>query len=257
MVAEAQESPKVIYLVREFTKPGKDGSAHEKTEGAYVAAMKASKGPVRYIALASLSGPSRALFLSGYPSLAAMEEERKLIGPVLGAALDKANLADGELLSETDESAWSRRDDLSSNVKPGLGMHYMEVSQYVVKPGHEAEFAELAKMYAEAAKGVPEIHWTAYEMVYGGAAGPTYLTLTAYKSLADADAAFGAYGAFSKAVGKDGMKKIAELSASSISTEMTNLFVVSPKMSIPPDEMVASDPAFWTPKPVVKAAKKP
>jgi quinol monooxygenase YgiN len=244
--------------VREFTKPGKEGSAHEKTEGAFVAAMKANKGTAHYIALTSLSGPSRALFLSGYPSLAAVEEERKEGGPTLGMALDKANLADGDLLSEVDESAWSRRDDLSTNVKSGAGMHYMEVSQYVVKPGHEAEFSELAKLYVEGVKAVPEMHWTTYEMMYGGGTGPTFLTLTAYKSMADADAAWGAFGPFAKAVGKDGMKRISELSASCLSTMMTNLFAVSTKMSIPPAEMVAADPAFWTPKPVVKApAKKP
>jgi hypothetical protein len=81
--------------------------------------------------------------------------------------------------------------------------------------------------------------------------------LTALKSGADADAEFGAGKRFDEAVGESGMKKMAELEAASVKTEMTNLFVVSPKMSIPTDAMVKSDPDFWKPKTAATTAKKP
>jgi quinol monooxygenase YgiN len=250
---------KVLVIQREYTKPGKDGAVHEATEAGFIRAVQANKGNIHYIALTSQSGPNRALFISGYSSLAAVDAERKAMPAAATAAMDKAMVSDGEVLSETDSAVWLRRDDLSTNVGgPPVGMRLLEIGHYVVKPGHEHEFEQLAKMYVEAAKGVPQYHWTAYQLAYGSSEGPAFLVLTALKSGADADAEFGAGKAFEEAVGKDGMKKMAELEAASVASEMTNLFVVSPKMSLPTDAMVKSDPDFWKPKSAAStAAKKP
>ena len=257
--AQSNSDDKVLVIQREFTKPGKDGAVHEATEAGFIRAVQANKGNIHYIALTSLSGVNRALFISGYPSLAAVDAERKAMPAAALTAMDKAMVADGEALTETGSSVWLRRDDLSTNVGgPPVGMRLLEVSEYVVKPGHQHEFEELAKKYVEAAKNVPELHWTAFQMAYGPTSGPTYLVFTALKSGADADAEFGAGKRFEEAIGEGGMKKMAELEAASVATEMTNLFVVSPKMSLPTDAMVKSDPDFWKPKSsAATAAKKP
>lgn len=259
MHAQSNSDDKVLVIQREFTKPGKDGAVHEATEAGFIRAVQANKGNIHYMALTSLSGVNRAIFISAYPSLAAVDAERKAMPAAAAAAMDKAMVADGEALTETGSSVWLRRDDLSTNVGgPPVGMRLLEVSEYVVKPGHEHEFEELAKMYVEAAKNIPQFHWTAFQMAYGHSEGPTFLVFTALKSGADADAEFGAGKAFEESVGKDGMKKIAELEAASVATEMTNLFVVSPKMSLPTDAMIKSDPDFWKPKAsAAAAAKKP
>ena len=259
MHAQSNSDDKVLVIQREFTKPGKDGAVHEATEAGFIRAVQANKGNIHYMALTSLSGVNRAIFISAYPSLAAVDAERKGMPAAAAAAMDKAMVADGEALTETGSSVWLRRDDLSTNVGgPPVGMRLLEVSEYVVKPGHEHEFEELAKMYVEAAKNIPQFHWTAFQMAYGHSEGPTFLVFTALKSGADADAEFGAGKAFEESVGKDGMKKIAELEAASVATEMTNLFVVSPKMSLPTDAMIKSDPDFWKPKAsAAAAAKKP
>ena len=69
---------KFLIIDREFVRPGKEGTAHETTEGAFIRAIAASKTPSsHYFAVVSLSGPSRALFLFPYPSLAAVEAEHK------------------------------------------------------------------------------------------------------------------------------------------------------------------------------------
>jgi len=251
------EHTKVLVIQREFTKPGKDGATHEATEASFMRAVQANKGNIHYIALTSLSGPNRALFLSGYSSLAAVEAERKAMPQAAQVAMDKAMVSDGDVLSQTDESVWLRRDDLSTNVSgPPVGMRLLEISEFVVKPGHTHDFEQLAKMYTEAAKNVPEFHWTCFQMAYGRAEGPTYLVFTALKSAADADAEFGAGKKFAETVGEDGMKKIAELEAASVATEDTNLFLVSPKMSLPTEEMMKSDPDFWRPKTGASAAAK-
>jgi hypothetical protein len=48
----------------EFIKPGKGGAPHEKAESAFVQAMTRAKWPTHYLAVNSLSGKARALFLS-------------------------------------------------------------------------------------------------------------------------------------------------------------------------------------------------
>lgn len=251
------DATKVLVIQRELTKPGKDGAVHEATEAAFIRAVQANKGNIHYIAVTSLSGVNRALFISAYSSLAAVDEERKGMPTAALAAMDKAMVADGDALTEQTASVWMRRDDLSTNVSgPPVGMRLLEVSEYVVKPGHVHEFEQLAKMYTDAAKNIPELHWTAYQLAYGHTDGPTFLVLTALKSGADADAEFGAGKKFMDSVGEDGMKKMAELEAASVATEGTNLFVVNPKMSIPTDAMVKAEPDFWRPKSMASAAAK-
>ena len=259
--AQSNNETKVLVIQREVTKPGKDGAVHEATESAFIRAVQANKANIHYIALTSITGQNRALFISAYPSLAAVDEERKHMPAGALAAMDKAMVADGEELSDQSASMWLRRDDLSTNVSgPPVGMRYLEVSEYVVKPGHQHEFEELAKMYVNAAKSVPEFHWSAYQLAYGSPVGdvkgPTYLVLTALKSGAESDAEFGAGKKFMDAVGEDGMKKMAELESASVASEMTNLFAVSPKMSIPPDSMVKAEPDFWKPKPSASSTAK-
>src|SRR4029077_5706553 len=96
--------PKVLVIGREYTKPGRSGATHEKTESAFVQAMKRAKWPTRYLAVESLSGKSRALFLTGYDSFEAWEQDQNAQqkNPTLSADLARAWASDGELLSDTD-----------------------------------------------------------------------------------------------------------------------------------------------------------
>src|ERR1700733_8903870 len=106
-IASAQEMPdkmgppKVLVIMREFLKPGKSGSLHEKTESAFVNAMAAAKWPTHYFAADSLSGPSRSLFFVGYDSFAAWEKDNTATqnNTTLASALDRASIADGDLLT--------------------------------------------------------------------------------------------------------------------------------------------------------------
>lgn len=244
-------SPKILLVAREYTKPGKDGTAHQLTEAAYIDAMAASKNPQHYYAVSSLSGPARVLFMYAYPSFAAMEAEHKSIvkDDALSAALDRANVADGDLLSATDSSVWLQRDDLSLNPGFRAGAHLEEISLFTVRPGHIKEWEELVKLVnAGYKKSVPEAHWGAYEEAYGSPGGG-FLFITSMKSASDIDAEFASGKQFEQAVGEDGMKKIEELEAACVESRQTNLFVIDPKMSYPPEALVKADPDFWKPKP--------
>jgi hypothetical protein len=251
--------PKVLVIDREFTKPGKSGVLHEKAEAAFIHALSAANSQQHYFALASLSGQPRALFFFGYPSFAAWEEANKAVerNATLSAALDRAFVADGDLLSETGTTVWARRDDLSLNTGNLIGARYMEIRQFVVRPGHAQAWEELVKLVmAGYKKGVPEANWATFEEQYGPG-GHGFLVITRLKSLADADQMLGSDEGFVKAMGEDGMKRLAELEASCIESRQTNLFQINPKMSYPPEAWVKAEPDFWKPKAAVVATKSP
>ncbi|MBB5342175.1 hypothetical protein [Tunturibacter empetritectus] len=242
--------PKILTIQREFTKPGKEGAAHEKSEAAFVKAMADAKATDHYYALTSLSGRPRVLFLSTYPSFAEIEAERKKVNAnaSLSAELDRANEADGDLLAETNSSMWMRRDDMSLNQGYRVGARYEELTQFVVRPGHMGEWTELVKLVIDAyKKGVPDAHWGTYELVYGG--GGTFLVITTLRSGEEIDSNFAKDPKFIEALGPEGLKKLDALEAACVESRQSNLFRIAPKMSYPPDQLVQAEPEFWTPKP--------
>jgi hypothetical protein len=61
---------------------------------------------------------------------------------------------------------------------------------------------------------------------------------------------------FASAMGEDGMKRLAELSAASIEWSETNFFAFDPGMSYVRPEWIKADPDFWTPKMTSNVAMK-
>ena len=57
--SEVQPPPKVLALYREYLKPGKAGTVHEKSESAFVQAVTKAKVPTNYLAVDSISGRPR------------------------------------------------------------------------------------------------------------------------------------------------------------------------------------------------------
>jgi hypothetical protein len=265
-LAAAQENPqagvsipKVLQITREYTKPGKAGMVHEKTESAFVQAMTRAKWPTHYLGMTSLSGKSHALFLTWYASFEAWEKDNAAVekNTTLSAALDRAAMADGELLESIDQGVFVFRDDLSLRTMADLShMRYLEISVFHVRPGRTREWTEAVKMVKAAEeKGVPDAHWGVYQQVYGGAY--TYLMLSAHKTLAEFDRRSQEQAQYEAAMGEDGMKKLSELSAAAIESSSRQLFAFNPRMSYVPDEWIKADPDFWKPKPVTAPAAKP
>jgi len=252
--------PKVLVIFREFLKPGKGGKTHEKAESAFVQAFSRAKWPTHYLAVDSLSGKPRSLFLTGYDSFEAWEKDSRATqkNATLSAAIDRAGLADGELLSEADGGAFAYREDYSLRAPVDIAhMRYFEISIFRVRPGHEKDWENLVKMVMAAYEKIPETHWATYQAVYGTEGG-TYLVFTPMKTAAEIDRAFAQGKQFEAAMGEEGMKKLSELSASTIESTQANLFQFNPRMSYVADEWVKADPDFWTPKPTsaVEGASK-
>jgi hypothetical protein len=254
--------PKVLTIFREFVKPGKQGMTHEKSESAFVQALKAAKWPTHYLAVDSFSGRPRSLFLTPYDSFEAWEKDVQATqkNTTLSAALDRAGVADGELLSDADGGAFVYREEYSLRAGSDLPhMRYFEISLFHVRPGHEKDWDSLVKMYMAGYEKIPEVHWATYETVYGQQSG-TYVVFTAMKSATEIDRGFGQWKQFEAAMGGEGMKKLSELSAAAIESSQTNLFIFNPRMSYVSDDWVKADPEFWAPKPAhapAAASKKP
>jgi hypothetical protein len=256
-LAVAQETPegttpppKVLVIDREFMKPGKSGAVHEKSESAFVQAFARAKWPTHYFAANSLTGKNRTLFFIGYDSFAAWEKDAmaQQENAALSAATDRAALADGDLLSETDAGAFTYNEEQSLRGPVDIAhMRYFEISLYRVRPGHRKEWGDLVKLVKDAYDKIPDVHWAVYQAMYGQE-DATYLVIIPMKSASEIDASMMTDKQFAENMGEDGMKKLSELESSAVEFTQTNLFMFNPAMSYPRDEWVKADPGFWKPK---------
>jgi hypothetical protein len=252
--ARAQETakvtppPKVLVIDIEWLKPGKGGSAHQKTENAFIQANQKAKVPIHYLALEALSGPPRSLFFFSYDSFAAMEKERQqeMSDTVLSADVDRAYAADGELLSSTARNIFTLRDDLMPD--PGVAiatMRYMQITRVTVRPGHQAEWEEYLKMLrSNLDKTQPGRHIALYQSAFGWENGGIWLLITPMKSLDEVDQATANNAKFIQNMGDTNMKRYRELAGLAIESSQRNLYAFNPDMSYVRDEWVTADP-FW------------
>ncbi len=264
-IAVAQEQqqgmnlpPKVLVIAREFLKPGKNGTPHEKAELAYVQALKRANEPVHYLALNSLSGKTSALFVIPFDSLEAWEKDTLWAqnNAALSAALDRANIADGELLESTDQGVFVYNDEYSFHPAVDMPhMRYFEIEAFQIRPGHHAEWDEAVKLVKAAyEKALPGAHWETYEEILGGR--NHFIVFTPMRSMSELDRELMADKQFLSAIGPDGMKKLEELMAASVESSTNDLFAFNPKMSYTSRDWIDADPNFWKPKPAPVAAKK-
>jgi len=244
--------PNVLVIMREFLKPGRQGSMHQKSESAFVQAMTAAKWPTRYFAADSLSGRPRSLFFVRYDSFADWEKDNlaTMRNPTFAAALDKAAYADGDLLADYDTSVSMYREDLSLHAAVDIAhMRYFEISRFVVRPGHGQEWEALVKKYKDTyEKAVSDAHWAVFQSMYGADNGGVFLVFVPMKSLAETDRSMTDSKKFAASLGEGEMKKLDELEASCVESHQTNVFAFNPKTSYPPDAWVKADPDFWSAK---------
>jgi len=255
--SDASAMPKVLHITREFIKPGKSGAVHDKSEAAFVQAAEHAKYPTHYFAVNSMSGDSRALYVFGFDSFAAVQKdvEATAANETLAAAYERAAVSDGDLLSAIDDSYWVYNSDQSYHAHRDPGrLRYLEISAYYAKPGHDAEWAQIVKMVQDAEDKIgSSAHWAMYDLTYGGE-GDVHLVLTGRHGLDEIDQGFSEGKKFDEAMGEDGMKKFQSLVAETIVRSSHHLYAVNPRQSYPDETWVKEDPAFWKPKPMAVSA---
>jgi hypothetical protein len=245
--AKVTSPPKVLQIDVENLKPGKFGSAHQKTEDAFVKASQSDKSAAHYLAMQSLSGPPRALFFFSYASFGDFEKQRNsnLASPT-AAQLDNAYEADGELLTSMSTSIYTLRDDLMHETGVSIpSMRYMQIIRVHIRVGHQQEWEEYLKMLrANLDKTEPGRHIALYQSAYGWENGGVWLLITPMKSLSEVDDADANNAKFREAMGDANMKHYRELAAACVESSQRNLFAFNPQMSYVQDEWVSTDP-FW------------
>jgi hypothetical protein len=250
-MAPTVSAPKYLQIIVEYTKPGKGGAAHDKTESAYVQAMMKARFPLHYVAFNSMSGKGRAIYLSKFDSFDEMQKANKILeGPAIAAELERANVADGELLEDSKQLILSYVPDLSYKPRHDISHgRFLEARILHVRPGHGKDFNDLVKMWMAAADkaGVSD-HWGAYRVEYGDQVG-SYVFLTSDNSLADIDQSYAEEAKFTAVLSDDDKKQMRELRAAAIDADRFELYSVNPAQSYVSEDWVKADPEFWKMKP--------
>jgi hypothetical protein len=243
-------APKYLQVVVEYVKPGKGGMAHDKTEGAFVEAMRKANFPLHYTAYNAITGRARAIYLSPFNSFEEVQTANKMFdAPAVASEFERINAADGELLDEAHVLIFSSDPELSFHTKtPGPKNRYLEADIVQVRPGHGKDFEDLMKLYMAAFdKAGTTQHWGAYRTEYGQSVGE-YVFLTASNSEAEIDQRFSEDPKIRAALSEDDKKRIRELRAASVESERVELYSLNPAQSYVPDEWIKADPEFWKPK---------
>jgi hypothetical protein len=253
--------PKVVQFTIEYTKPYKGGAAHDKTESAFIAAEQKAKFPVYYVAMNSESGKARALFMTRYDSFEEWEKDNKIVddNPTLAGGLERAGLADGELLDEVDSLVYTYDEDLSFHPHSDLEHHRVyQIAVFHVRPGKQKEWRDVVKMVKDAhEKAGTSAHWGMYEIAFGAPDG-TFIAVTGDPSMSAIDLGYSEDKKFVAALGGDeGMRKLDQLFGEAVESSHSELFTVNPKQSYVSDDWVKADPGFWKPKAAMMPAAKP
>ena len=233
---------------------------YNKVADEYPALSARYKQPTDYLAMDSITGAPRALYLFDYDSYETMQKQTEtFVGNARAKdAFDALDAREAPYTSEVHNVIWHYRQDLSNNVA-GADLphsHYWEVVIFHMKSGHDSQFDELTKLYREANLKIGQnIPWATYEALQG--AQDAYLVLVPMTSLKDEDTGLSHMKAFGEALGEEGMQRMDRLSSEGVAGVEDNLYVVRPEASYIEKAWVDADPGYWAPKPAMKPAPKP
>jgi hypothetical protein len=252
--------PPVIQIFREEVKPGK-GPLHAKTEAAFVAAYQKAGLKYYYLGTTAMTGASEAWFLSAYGSMEDVEKQNAGFeaNKAVQAELDRANVADGDLLTNVRSTYLFYNSDLSYRPNFNVGDYkYFMVDTYRVKLGHGEKFAELRKaINAAHEKANIDEHMLVYNVVLGAPVG-TVMVFQPMKSLKEFDEAAKTHGkgsAYYEATGDAGRKMFTEFAREDEQFFVRDFLAFSPAMSFVSEKVIAANPTYWKPK--AEMAKAP
>lgn len=245
----APPPPTILEIMTESIKPGHN-SAHLRTAAGWPRAFARANVAIHWLGMAQETGPGEVWYVSGYPSLAALEEAGKSIetAPGLGDELDRLWTAEGEHVNGTSRILARYRPELSNHTGAVIPtMRYFQIITFRVRPGKEATFADAATSYLDVVKkaGVQaQTPWATYQVI-AGMPGPTFMVWVPFKSLADMDMSSPVSAAVAKAMTEEVAKKFAGLASEGYFSETVHFMRFNPRLSHLPADFVAADPEFW------------
>jgi len=262
LAAQAQTSavppPNILNIQTDSIKPYEDGS-YDKVASEYPALAKLVEDTTHVVGMEALTGPPRALYLTGYDSYAALQKnEESLMGDTAtNAKFDALDARLAPHLAQVQNAIWHYRPDLSNNVSAAdiPHSHYWEVVIFHMRSGQNAQFEKMTKLYRDANVKIGQnIPWATYE----GQMGVTdaFLVLVPMTSLKDEDTGLAHEKEFGAALGDDGKLQMDKLSADGVTNVEDNIWMVIPEWSYVDKSWIDADPQFWGAGPTGKPAAK-
>jgi len=255
--------PKVALIVREDIKPGMMGT-HNRHSAEFANIFGRLQTPNHRIALVPVAGSeNEVIYITGADSFAELEGIQKATDDKMSAA-SGGTKADLDRLDKEAPELHAGMRDMLTVLRPEYGynsdvkiatMRYFAVTTIRLRPGQEDQFAELAKMQNAARdKAKAELHIACFQVIAGTPA-TTLMFFRPMKSLAEYDLRIGPR--VREAMSDDQKKKADKLAVDAIMFSETSVYAMNPQMSYVSKEMIAGDPGFWTPKPVMMPKPKP
>jgi hypothetical protein len=259
---ERQGPPAVVLIVREDIKPGMMPT-HNRHSAEFANIFGKLQTPNHRIALVPVAGSeNEVIYITGAGTFAELETIQKTTDDKLAKAsgawkadLDRLDKEAPALHAGMRDLLAVFRPDISYN--PGVSiatMRYMAVTTVRVRPGQEDQYAEMVNNVVKVAreKAKAELHIAAFQVI-AGSPSSTYMFFRPMKSLAEYDLRIGPR--VREAMTDDQKKKADKMTGETVLFSETSVYAFSPQMSYVSKEMIAGDPAFWTPKPAMMAVK--
>jgi len=248
LAQEAPQPPKVMAIFREDIKEGKE-AAHQQSESRFMGAAAAAKFPANVLGLQSLTGSSQVWFLEPHDSFESIGKTRAAMRNPELATLDAS---DGEFRTASRTWIAVYRPDLSFHGQQLMQTlpkaRYLNIIMMRTRPDRDQDFAEVAKMAVAAAERSMDDQPVATYQVVSGAPNGTYVLFEPSASLKALDDAPERSRNLFQAMGDAGTKRFMKMASETIAQQEALLFAVDPKMSYPSRQIIAGDPAFWTPQ---------
>jgi hypothetical protein len=204
-----------------------------------------ARAAVNVLGMTSIAGAAETWLVETHNSFASIEDLDRAIRSAAPSmdppeAPDRNRddlLASSRSLIALYRPAWSYRPDLAIRMFPNA--RYFHISIYRMRPGADAEFAELAKErklhFDSINADRPEI---AYQVMLGAPSG-TYLFVAPLVSLRTLD------NGLARMSGGEGPEAHAKTASSAELGHEQLLFRVEPRISYVSEEFAAGDPDFW------------
>ncbi len=243
-------APPVIQVSIETVRAGRAG-AHTALEQQWAETFRQANSPAYWLGATTQTGPNEAWYFTPLGAVGELEAQDKAVAaaPGLEAASGLLNHSDAENVSDTRSFIARYREDLSlpgtMSVPTG---RYFDVLIFRVRPGHETDFEQAAKLYRTVVTDAKaSANWSTYQ-VQSGMPGPTFMVFRLMKSLTEMDPGPDD-AALQKAMTADRLKMLNGFSSAGVISTTDILLRFAPRMSYLPKDFTDQDPSFWVVKP--------
>jgi hypothetical protein len=239
---------KYLYLSNVELKP-EQSSAFAKVEGEEVDALRAANAPSHYLAMSSITGGTRVLYMHGFESFADLQKhhDETVAMTKLEDTLKMDDAQEASLVAERHSSIYSYEKDLSLGAPIDLSkMRFMRIILFHVRSGHDQDWEHVVKLFVKAYQSsIPEARWAMFEKMYGVGSDNTYILVTPMESLSTVDDMHDSSKKFRDAIGEDQLQILRNGLDAAVESSESDLFAFNSKISYVPDSWVSSSADFW------------